>query len=407
MKSLFIIDEHISSKYTGVGTFIETIMPCLKSIGIHLNLISYNDDTPDFRIDNYEDHTVYRIPQHGGAFLINALPSLTLLRLYVKDSPDNVFWISYCPSNIYLKFLKSFFPKSKRVTLIHNQLWTNPLLGDANLYKKIVALKKVQGKNAGLYKQIRKHKQAEQRMYSLSHHVVCLSNSTYHLLQDVYQVPKEKISMISNGIDTSCFENTNIQRDSLRHELGINPGEKVILFSGRVVKEKGIYHLLDAFETLWKENHELRLIVAGITESFESYPPHIPESISHVTFTGLMPKDKVYKWYKAADIGVLPSFTEQCSYTGIEMMASRLLIVTTNGNGNCDMFDEKYAVIVDAREETMSADLTEALRKALAIDDTEKERMVELAYHKVMNEYSLRHMQDRYSEMLENLFKAQ
>ena len=407
MKSLFIIDEHVSSKFTGVGTFIETIMPCLKSIGVHLNLISYNDDVADFRIDNLEDYTVYRIPRHRGIFLSNALPSLTLLKLYVKDSPDNAFWISYCPSSIYMKFLKSFFPKSKRVTLIHNQLWTNPLLGDIALYKKILSLKRVQGKKKDLYKQIRKDKRTEQRMYALSHHVVCLSNSTYHLLQDVYQVPKEKISIISNGIDISCFNDVCIQRDSLRLELGLCPDEKVILFSGRVVEEKGIYHLLDAFETLWKENHKLRLIVAGITESFERYPPHVPESISHVTFTGLMPKDKVYKWYKAADIGVLPSFTEQCSYTGIEMMASRLLIVTTNGNGNCDMFNEDCALIVDAKKETMSAGLTEALRKALTIDNKEKEKMVDLAYHKVMTEYSLRHMQDGYSEMLKKLFKEQ
>lgn len=405
MKSLFIVDEHISSGYNGLGTFIETIMPSLKKIGVQLNLISYNDDSKDFCIECYDDYVVYKIPQHRGIFLFNAIPSLSLLRLHIKDSPNNVFWISHCPSVNFLKALKSLFPKSKRVTIIHNQMWTGSLLGDVNLYKKIISLKRIHGKNASLYKKVRKNKRNEQLMYSLSHHIVCLCNSTYRILHDVYHVPTEKISNISNGIDASRFAVVGEQRESLRRELGLYPDEKVLLFSGRVVKEKGIFHLLDAFETLWGENNKIRLIVAGLTMSYQDYTAHLKRSISHVTFTGLIPRESVYKWYRAADIGVLPSYTEQCSYTGLEMMASRLLVVSTNGNGICDMFDEDCALIVDAKEETMSTNLIDVLRKALTINSKEKDKLVNSAYNKVVKEYSLQRMQHGYSEMLEKLFK--
>lgn len=406
MKSLFIVDDHISSKYNGLGTFVETIMPRLKMGEMRLNLISYNEDSADFCIEYHDDYTIYKIPEHRGIFIFNAIPSLTLLRLHIKDSPGNVFWISHCPCVDYLKAIKSLFPKSKRVMLLHNQMWAGALLGDVNLYKKIISLEKVHGKKAIFYKKIRKNKRIEQRMYSLSHHVVCLCNSTYHILQDVYHVPTEKLSIISNGIDASCFNDVNEQRQSLRQELGISPDEVVLLFSGRVVKEKGIFHLLDAFETLWKENHKLRLIIAGYTVSYQDYTTHMPKSISHVTFTGSIPRKTIYKWYKAADIGVLPTYTEQCSYTGLEMMASRLLVVSTNGNGVCDMFDDSCALIIDAKEETMSASLTDALRKAIKISNKEKEKLVNSAYNKVVSEYSIQRMQDGYMEMLEKMFKA-
>ncbi len=401
-KSVFVIDEHFSSKYNGVGTFISTILPCIKDLNMELNLISFNETVHDFTIETLEDYTIYKIPFYQGTFLENSIPALSILKLYINDSKDNAFIVSHFPSHHFLRTLKKVFPKSQRITIIHDQGWTTPLLGNSKLYKELLK-KKPRQISAELQKTIRKYEQTEQKMYRLSDHIVCLSPSTFELLQDVYQVTTEKISLIPNGIVSTEPKNN---RAKIRKDLGIRTDEKVLLFAGRAVKAKGIFHLLDAFEKLWPDNRHTRLVIAGITGSLQEYCLHIPNSIAHVTFTGLISKEKLAKWYQAADIGILPSYTEQCSYTGLEMMASKLLIVTTNGNGLRDMFNDKCALIVKACENTMSEELTDTLKNALTLSTEERDRYVNEAYNRVKNIFSMERMRSGYSQMLNMVFNG-
>lgn len=367
---------------------------------MQLNLISFNEEVNDFSIEKHEDYVVYKFPTYGGLFVENALPALSLLRLYVDDGPENIFLSSYCPSHIFLKTIKSLFPKSKRVSIIHDQGWTSPLQGNSDLYKEILAHRRVKGIDYGVQKFIKAFYKKELAMYHLSHHIVCLSPSTYKLLQEAYQVPSEKISMIPNGIDIRPYENPIDDRTEIRRSLGIDENEKVLLFTGRVVKAKGIYQLLDAFEKIWHNNHKLRLVIAGITDKIEDYTKHVPDSISHVTFTGLISKSRLHQWYRAADIGVLPSYTEQCSYSGMEMMAEKLLVVTSDGNGLRDMFNSSCAYIVKANEDTMAEELASKLQEALCVTSEERNEKTGAAYERVKYIYSLERMQTSYSKML-------
>ena len=92
----------------------------------------------------------------------------------------------------FLKALKRYFPKSKIVFTIHDQGWTAPLLGNEKALIDIlnrVPVKKEFRKNIRF---IRKYFSEEKRMYKLVDAVVCLSESTYNLLQNVYNIEKDK-----------------------------------------------------------------------------------------------------------------------------------------------------------------------------------------------------------------------
>lgn len=72
-----------------------------------------------------------------------------------------------------------------------------------------------------------------------------------------------------------------------------------------------------------------------------------------VTYTGHLERKELKKWYQMADIGVIPSYTEQCSYVGIEMMMHGLPIVTSDGFGLRDMFkDQGNAIVVPIGKRT-------------------------------------------------------
>jgi len=59
-----------------------------------------------------------------------------------------------------------------------------------------------------------------------------------------------------------------------------------------------------------------------------------------VTYTGLNEKKEIRRWYQIADIGIIPSFSEQCSYVGIEMMMHGLPVVASDGFGVRNMFQD-------------------------------------------------------------------
>lgn len=400
MKSIFVFDEHLSSKFNGVGAFMNAISSCVKKSNMQLNLVSFNEEVTDFSIEKHDGHVIYKYPMYGGLFVENALPALSILKLYVNDSHENIFLSSYCPSHILLKTIKTLFPKSKRISIIHDQGWTSPLQGNSELYKEILSHRRLKDIDYGVQKFIKAFYKKELIMYRLSHHIVCLSPSTRKLLQEIYQVPTEKISMIPNGIDIKSYEVPIDNRAEIRNHFGISEDEKVLIFAGRVVKAKGIYQLLDAFEKIWHSNHKLRLVIAGITDGIEDYTKHVHDSIFHVTFTGLISKSRLHQWYRAADIGVLPSYTEQCSYSGMEMMAEKLLVVTTDGNGLRDMFNSSNAYIVKANEDTMAEELACKLQEALMATSEEREEKTNAAFERVKKVFSLERMQASYSQML-------
>ena len=90
------------------------------------------------------------------------------------------------------------------------------------------------------------------------------------ILENDFTKP-EKLKIIgkgsSNGIDTSFFD-PNIYKEeenlSLRKQLNINPEEKVIIFVGRLVKDKGINELISAFKALYSEHTDCKLLLPSL-----------------------------------------------------------------------------------------------------------------------------------------------
>lgn len=85
-------------------------------------------------------------------------------------------------------------------------------------------------------------------------------------LRDEVGVPEERIGVIHTGVDIArrppVWEVPAADRAALRARWGVQPDEYVFLFAGRLVKEKGVVEMLDAFERL-DTDRPVRLLVAG------------------------------------------------------------------------------------------------------------------------------------------------
>jgi len=85
--------------------------------------------------------------------------------------------------------------------------------------------------------------------------------------------PKHKIRVLgqgsTNGIDTKQFNPDNYtttQKETLKNQLGLTPEHFVYIFIGRLVKDKGLVEMIEAFANLYQDNNKLRLLLVGPLE---------------------------------------------------------------------------------------------------------------------------------------------
>lgn len=409
MRRIFIIDEHASSKQNGIGTYMRQLTTCLKGSENELNIISFNDDEKEFTIVKKESITYYQYPViAGGKFRYNAPLLLGLLKLYVSDYSQNIFFINHSPCRDFLRTLKEIYPLSKQIFVIHDFGWTTPLLGHRPTLEKVLKKRCRSSKSINNDRFVQTYCAEERAMYRLVDKVVCLTQDSNRLLQEVYRVPAHKIAIIPNGriFDTVSTQKTD--KDTIRQNLGIDKNDKILLYVGRTTPPKGMNVLLQAFEQVYRQHPEVRLVIAGQIFSLNEFARLTPTSVSRIIYTGLITPELLNKWYQIADIGLLPSYSEQCSYTGMEMLSHGLLIVTTDAQGIREMFQHNrnaLAATIGNREKPTEfiQHLTETLLHALHLPLEDQKRLCLQAQTDANNRYTLIHMKHGYQQLLNTL----
>lgn len=159
-------------------------------------------------------------------------------------------------------------------------------------------------------------------------------------------LPEDRITVISNGVDvTNKFNPSNIDQNQvkkLKENLGINEKDQVITFIGRLVKEKGIFELLDAFRHLDRDNVKLLIIGdTGESERDQNTKAELEKYIhdKNVTFTGF--RKDIPELLSITDIFCLPSYREGMPRSIIEAMAMECAIVATDIRGSREEVDHE------------------------------------------------------------------
>ena len=171
--------------------------------------------------------------------------------------------------------------------------------------------------------------------YNYVDKVICLSKYNQDLLIKKYAVDSNKIYLIRNGMSDS-FNKTE-SRNSLREKYGISDSTKVFIFVGRLDKIKGVDILIESFRYVYNQNRDFLLFVVGNGEDICDYLRLTYKYHKNIVFTGYLSKEDIHELYIISDIGILPSFYEQCSYTVIEMLMYGLPVIGTNAIGLDEM----------------------------------------------------------------------
>ena len=166
--------------------------------------------------------------------------------------------------------------------------------------------------------------------------VIAVSDGVRKELQEEYDVPSEKITVIPNGVDLDRFSPLRIpvDRTSMRNELGIGAGAQVLLIVANEFRRKGVHLVIDALARLNDDN--LRLVVAGSDDP----SPYLAQAKqrgleSQVQFT--RGRISVERLYAAADLFVMPTFYEAFSLATLEAASSGLPLLVTRVHGTSEL----------------------------------------------------------------------
>ena len=386
--------EIFEGAISGFTTYKEEMSCCIKTLGHNLHVIILDAPINDLCIERSPKQETIKIPQIQRRETLGCI-----LSLYIQDTRETVFIHNFAVSFPVLSLLKSYFPQSKLVYVIHDFIWASYLMGDVNLFKDLINHKKYVNE----YDEIVAFYEDGLKSFNLVDKTVCLSMDTYKLLRDFYRIAHNRIAYVPNGLRDASIP--KYASNNLRESMRLTERDKVFLYVGRLTKQKGIYCLLEAFELLCKEYPNAYLAIAGDLGS--NFVVRTSNSILRkVMLLGRVRKQELYKWYCAADFGVIPSFYEQCSYTGIETKMFSLPSVVSDAFGVKCMFNATNSIMIQLHDNIDCVySLYNGLKQAMNMHDGDIERLKNNARENYEKEYSFEQMCLNYKERLFDLLK--
>ncbi len=160
--------------------------------------------------------------------------------------------------------------------------------------------------------------------------VIVPTQKTKKLLM-AYSVHRD-ISIVPTGIDLSKFERDNYSEEeieALRQSYDIQKEDKILIYIGRVSREKNIEEILRAMPDYMAKRQNVKLVIVGSGPELNKLQELTAELgiASRVIFTGSKAWDLIGLYYRLGDVFVSASRSETQGLTYIEAMASGLPVV--------------------------------------------------------------------------------
>ena len=183
--------------------------------------------------------------------------------------------------------------------------------------------------------------------------------STWEFLRDQVETatrfPKQRIHVVSLGVDSSRLRIGEDLRSSARNYYGLQKDDFVFGVLGRLDVLKGQHLAIDALVNLHKLGRKVHLLIVGepTLNEGDQYAKELRHKVKQCkleAFVHFHPhSNEVFQFYHAIDVFMLCSKGETFGTVTIEAMANGLPIIGTNSSGTPEILDGgKCGVLVDA-----------------------------------------------------------
>lgn len=201
----------------------------------------------------------------------------------------------------------------------------------------------------------------EKLTYACATKVYPNSKGLYDFILENKFTSTEKLKVIgkgsSNGIDTEEFNPSVVQeitKENLRISLGINKNDFIFLFVGRLVKDKGVNELVNAFQELNKRYKNIHLVLVGRYEDdLDPLQNKTMKSIkTNPNIHAVGYKHNVIDYFGFADVLTFPSYREGFPNVVMQAASMQLNAIVSDINGCNEIIENGVnGWIVDVKNE--------------------------------------------------------
>lgn len=181
--------------------------------------------------------------------------------------------------------------------------------------------------------------------------VIVTSDSMRREICDHFRLPFEKVDVIPNGIDLSQYRRP-ADKESVRRRYGVHPNEKMVLFVGRLVPQKGVDYLIRAIPTVTFHHPNAKFVIVGegwLKDQLEGLVRSMGYR-TRVVFTGFVSDYDIGALMASADVLVIPSVYEPFGIVALEGMAVGVPVVASNVGGLAEVVEhDRTGVLVYPR----------------------------------------------------------
>lgn len=415
MINLYIIDVFSLKNTHGLDTYITQLSNSFikKSANIKLNYIWVNSNKfRVFKKEIIEDVPHFHFPSNS--LITNRTPSqfeidaVEWLAQNIKDKKNIIVHFNWVNHSSFAYLIKEKI-NCKTVLTKHCIPWRDLI---TNNFQEFLRLNNIFISNKPELSIKPMVLVKEQFCYYGMDHVICVTKIASHSLQKMLNYPAKKISVINNGIDFSDLTKKELVKNALREKYGFALDEQIVLFAGSINERKGAFDLIETFDLLTtkQSNKKLRLIYAGAGD-YKTLLEKIQSNWAKITITGVLEKNELYDFYVMADIGVVPSYVEQCSYTTIEMMCSGLPIIVADVDGLKEIVPDNCGLKVklNISNESAKIDIEDLNNKLLYFIENKKiaEEYAERAQLCAFKHFSSKKMVEQTIEVYNNVLNEE
>ena len=234
--------------------------------------------------------------------------------------------------------------------------------------------------------------------------VIICSSSMRGELEHHFRLPPHKITVIPNAIDASTYSR-NFDKEAVRRRYGIGSYEKLVLFVGRLVPQKGVRYLIRAVPQILGHHNSARFFIAGDGWS-KSHLENLAASSGcgeKIRFLGFVSDSELVGLTMSADALVVPSIYEPFGIVALEGMAAGVPVVAANVGGLADIVEhDRTGVLVYPKSPESVA---WGVDKVLS-DPGYSEWLVRNAKKKVYDAYSWEAVAKRTSDVYEEVCRG-
>jgi starch synthase len=246
--------------------------------------------------------------------------------------------------------------------------------------------------------------------------VIAVSNGTKEDILRVYPLPPERVHVIYNGIDLQEYRRTS--DTSALSKYGIDPSVPYVLFVGRITRQKGVTHLVDAIQYLPPDTQVV--LCAGAPDTPE-IAAEMREKVKEarqknprvIWIEKMVSKPEVIQLYSHARVFCCPSVYEPFGIINLEAMACGAPVVASATGGILEVvidgvtgylvpFEQNPATSFPTQPDRFARDLAAKISDLLA-DEAKCRRFGEAGRKRVEERFSWASIADQTIALYQNL----